>query len=167
MGCSTRFSTGSSDSVTSWLKTLMADAFYWTDNDLVVQTRSMYGGSLRGDGAANLAHERPLPPLDLRGIGEPHRAQALAGPRMARERRAVLAVRVDQQQAVAALGLQHASREDLHEVGLPHAGGGDHHDDPEQRGPENALEVHVCAGCCGPVPPARSANAPRPDGTRR
>ena len=28
------------DSVTSWLKTLLADAFYWTDNDLVVQTRS-------------------------------------------------------------------------------------------------------------------------------
>ena len=35
------------DSVTSWLKTLMADAFFWTDNDLVVQTRSMYGGSPR------------------------------------------------------------------------------------------------------------------------
>ena len=35
------------DSVTSWLKTLLADAFYWTDNDLVVQTRSMYGGTPR------------------------------------------------------------------------------------------------------------------------
>jgi len=32
------------DSLASWLKTLLADAFYWTDNDLVVQTRSMYGG---------------------------------------------------------------------------------------------------------------------------
>ncbi|WP_442968803.1 esterase/lipase family protein, partial [Ramlibacter sp.] len=31
------------DSVTAWVKTLLADAFYWTDNDLVVQTRSMYG----------------------------------------------------------------------------------------------------------------------------
>lgn len=30
--------------VWSWMKTLMADAFFWTDNDLVVQTRSMYGG---------------------------------------------------------------------------------------------------------------------------
>ena len=39
------------DSVTSWLKTLMADAFYWTDNDLVVQTRSMYGGAPREAGA--------------------------------------------------------------------------------------------------------------------
>lgn len=39
------------DSVTSWLKTLLADAFYWTDNDLVVQTRSMYGGAPRGAGA--------------------------------------------------------------------------------------------------------------------
>lgn len=39
------------DSVTSWLKTLLADAFYWTDHDLVVQTRSMYGGAPRKDGA--------------------------------------------------------------------------------------------------------------------
>ena len=35
------------DSITSWLKTLLADAFYWTDNDLVVQTRAMYGGTPR------------------------------------------------------------------------------------------------------------------------
>ena len=39
------------DSVLSWLKTLVADSFYWTDNDLVVQTRSMYGGVPRDDGA--------------------------------------------------------------------------------------------------------------------
>lgn len=38
------------DSVTSWVKTLLADAFYWTDNDLVVQTRSMYGGTPRAGG---------------------------------------------------------------------------------------------------------------------
>ena len=37
------------DSVTSWVKTLVADAFFWPDNDLVVQTRSMYGGSPRND----------------------------------------------------------------------------------------------------------------------
>ena len=42
------------DSVGSWLKTLMADAYYWTDNDLVVQTRSMYGGVPRADGATFL-----------------------------------------------------------------------------------------------------------------
>ena len=35
------------DSVGSWVKTLLSDAFYWTDNDLVVQTRSMYGGTPR------------------------------------------------------------------------------------------------------------------------
>ena len=35
------------DSVGSWLKTLLADGFYWTDNDIVVQTRSMYGGAPR------------------------------------------------------------------------------------------------------------------------
>jgi hypothetical protein len=40
------------DSVVSWLKTLLSDAFYWTDNDLVVQTRSMYGGAPRAAGAA-------------------------------------------------------------------------------------------------------------------
>jgi pimeloyl-ACP methyl ester carboxylesterase len=40
------------DSLGSWLKTLLADAFYWTDNDLVVQTRSMYGGAPRGRGAS-------------------------------------------------------------------------------------------------------------------
>jgi pimeloyl-ACP methyl ester carboxylesterase len=33
------------DSIGSWLKTLLSDAFYWTDNDIVVHTRSMYGGS--------------------------------------------------------------------------------------------------------------------------
>ena len=42
------------DSVMSWLKTLLADAFFWTDHDLVVQTRSMYGGAPRRDGATFL-----------------------------------------------------------------------------------------------------------------
>ena len=42
------------DSVISWLKTLLADAYYWTDNDIVVQTRSMYGGSPRAGGASFL-----------------------------------------------------------------------------------------------------------------
>ncbi|HSM21240.1 MAG TPA: hypothetical protein VK876_03410, partial [Rubrivivax sp.] len=42
------------DSVTSWLKTLLADAYYWTDNDIVVQTRSMYGGAPREGGASFL-----------------------------------------------------------------------------------------------------------------
>ena len=35
------------DAIGSWVKTLLSDAFYWTDNDLVVQTRSMYGGAPR------------------------------------------------------------------------------------------------------------------------
>ncbi len=42
------------DSLTSWLKTLLADGFFWTDNDLVVQTRSMYGGAPRATGASFL-----------------------------------------------------------------------------------------------------------------
>ncbi len=39
------------DSIGSFLKTLLADAFYWTDNDVVVHTRSMYGGTPRTGGA--------------------------------------------------------------------------------------------------------------------
>lgn len=35
------------DSLGSWLKTLLADAYYWTDNDIVVHTASMYGGAPR------------------------------------------------------------------------------------------------------------------------
>jgi triacylglycerol esterase/lipase EstA (alpha/beta hydrolase family) len=42
------------DAIGSWLKTLLADAYYWTDNDIVVQTRSMYGGAPRQGGAAFL-----------------------------------------------------------------------------------------------------------------
>ena len=43
------------DSIGSWVKTLLSDAFYWTDNDLVVQTRSMYGGAPRAASAAGAA----------------------------------------------------------------------------------------------------------------
>jgi len=46
------------DSVLSWCKTMLSDLFYWTDNDLVVQTRSMYGGTPRADGNATFVFER-------------------------------------------------------------------------------------------------------------
>jgi len=46
------------DSVVSWLKTLLSDAFHWTDNDLVVQTRSMYGGTPRAGGSASFLLDR-------------------------------------------------------------------------------------------------------------
>src|SRR5262249_46309746 len=42
------------DSVGSWIKTLLSTAFYWTDNDLVVQTRGMYGGPRRKSSATFL-----------------------------------------------------------------------------------------------------------------
>lgn len=42
------------DSVMGWLKTLLSDAYYWTDNDIVVHTRSMYGGAPRAGGASFL-----------------------------------------------------------------------------------------------------------------
>ncbi len=44
------------DSVVSWMKTLLSDAFFWTDNDLVVQTRSMYGGTPRKENSLFLLH---------------------------------------------------------------------------------------------------------------
>jgi pimeloyl-ACP methyl ester carboxylesterase len=46
------------DSFWSWVKALVADAFYWTDNDLVVQTRSMYGGTPRDGGSATFVLDR-------------------------------------------------------------------------------------------------------------
>ncbi|MBL8289711.1 MAG: CHAT domain-containing protein [Rubrivivax sp.] len=42
------------EGVGSWVKTLLADAFYWGDNDFVVHTRAMYAGSPRAGGAAFL-----------------------------------------------------------------------------------------------------------------
>lgn len=41
----------SGHSLFTWIKTLLADSFFWTDNDLVVQTRSMYGGVPRKTGS--------------------------------------------------------------------------------------------------------------------
>lgn len=47
-------------SLVTWLQTLMADALYWQDNDLVVQTDSMYGGQRRaGDRALFVRDESP------------------------------------------------------------------------------------------------------------
>ena len=45
--------------VGSWVKSLLADAYYWTDNDIVVQTRSMYGGAPRAGGASFLLDQGP------------------------------------------------------------------------------------------------------------
>ena len=43
----------------SWLKALLADAYFWTDNDIIVQTRSMYGGAPRAGGASFLLDQGP------------------------------------------------------------------------------------------------------------
>lgn len=40
------------DSLLAWLQTLVSDALLWTDNDLLVQTRAMYGGVPRRAGPA-------------------------------------------------------------------------------------------------------------------
>ena len=37
---------------------MLSDAFYWTDNNLVVQTRSMYGGIPRAREAASFVLDR-------------------------------------------------------------------------------------------------------------
>ena len=69
------------DSITSWVKTLLADAFYWTDNDLVVQTRSMYGGAPRapagGRAAATFVLERGGRVTHFSYFSEPHSAEAI------------------------------------------------------------------------------------------
>ncbi len=43
----------------SWLKSLLADAYYRTDNDIVVNTNSMYGGAPRAGGATFLLDQGP------------------------------------------------------------------------------------------------------------
>ena len=78
-----------------------------------------------------------------RGVGQaPVRvgAQRLGGPRVAAEGVAVLAVRVDDQEAVAAVGGHHAGAEDLQEVGLAHAGGGE---DANVAGEAPARDAHL------------------------
>ncbi|EHR73675.1 hypothetical protein BurJ1DRAFT_4890 [Burkholderiales bacterium JOSHI_001] len=47
------------DGVGSWAKTLLADAFYNGDNDLVVQTHAMYGGVPREGGSLFLLDQGP------------------------------------------------------------------------------------------------------------
>jgi len=71
------------DSVTGWIKTLLADAFYWGDNDLVVHTRAMYGGTPRAGGARYFLaqggrsthfgyfEERPTAEAVLAGLKDP------------------------------------------------------------------------------------------------
>jgi tetratricopeptide (TPR) repeat protein len=44
------------DSIAGFFKTVFANAFYGTDNDIVVHTSSMYGGSPRVGGASYLLH---------------------------------------------------------------------------------------------------------------
>jgi pimeloyl-ACP methyl ester carboxylesterase/tetratricopeptide (TPR) repeat protein len=39
-------------SILAWAKQLLSDAFYWEDNDLVVQTASMFGGGKRDSASA-------------------------------------------------------------------------------------------------------------------
>ncbi len=47
------------NTIASWLKSLLADAYYWTDNDIVVNTNSMYGGAPRAGGATFLLDQGP------------------------------------------------------------------------------------------------------------
>jgi CHAT domain-containing protein len=69
------------DSIMSWVKTLLADAFYWTDNDLVVQTRSMYGGRPRapkgGAASATFVLERGGKVTHFSYFSNPRTAEAI------------------------------------------------------------------------------------------
>jgi len=66
------------DSVTAWVKTLLADAFYWTDNDLVVQTRSMYGGTPRANEGASFLLDRGGQVTHFDYFGNQRTAQAVS-----------------------------------------------------------------------------------------
>ena len=44
------------DSISGFFKTLLADMYYWTDNDIVVNTSAMYGGTPRAGEASYLLH---------------------------------------------------------------------------------------------------------------
>ena len=57
---------------------------------------------------------------------------------MAAEGGAILAVGVDDDEPVAAVGLHHSTGQDLHQVGFPHAGGGEDPDVGGQTGSGNA-----------------------------
>lgn len=65
------------DSVWSWVKTLASDAFFWTDNDFVVQTRSMYGGALRKQGRARFFLDRGGSVSHFGYFSNPNTASAL------------------------------------------------------------------------------------------
>jgi hypothetical protein len=60
----------------SWLKTLISDAYYWTDNDLIVGTRSMYGGVPRHAGGRFLLDQGSRT-QHFGYFGHPHTAQAI------------------------------------------------------------------------------------------
>ena len=71
------------DSIGAWVKTLLSDAFYWTDNDLVVQTRSMYGGAPRaqsaGGGGARFLLDRGGKVSHFNYFSNERTVQAIAG----------------------------------------------------------------------------------------
>ena len=85
--------------------------------------------------------------LQCRGAGEPAGgvgAQSGGRPRVTGEALAVLAMRVDDEHPVAAVGLEDAAGEDLHEVGLAHARGGeDAHMAGERRSRDADAEVDL------------------------
>ncbi|MHC2148350.1 DUF7379 domain-containing protein [Pseudomonas sp. 210_17 TE3656] len=63
-------------SVGTWLKTLLADAYFWTDNDLVVQTSSMYGGTQRRK-ALGFMLERASKASHFQYFSNPRTAEAI------------------------------------------------------------------------------------------
>lgn len=66
----------SGQGVGSVLKTLLADAFYWSDNDIVVHTGAMYGGAPRRD-EASFVLERSAVASHFDYFRQPHTRQAI------------------------------------------------------------------------------------------
>ncbi|HEY6135552.1 MAG TPA: CHAT domain-containing protein [Rubrivivax sp.] len=64
------------DSVLSWLKVLLTDAFYLTEHDLVVNTNSMYGGTPRSE-RPTFVYERGAQVSHFAYFGNASSAQAI------------------------------------------------------------------------------------------
>ena len=142
------------DSIGSWVKTLLSDAFYWTDNDLVVQTRSMYGGAPRaktasGSGArflldkgGKVSHFNYFSQR-AHGAGDRERAARRRAGRLRRDRPALVGRRGRERHARRTRGRALARRGGRRSGGRGRAAGGVRHPRHPRLEPEEGRQAHL------------------------